>query len=349
MQTTRETTLVCAWGGGAPRPVVPKGISVHSVELDWHQIGRCFWRTTLPLPLSLHIPGGTLIPCLSAARVPYQFVLHVDNRSSAAHLSSEWVGAFAPITGAFFPRLYTTTTIPSSGKGHAPATVDVDMARVELRPDRMGMEVTVYDSSQRWLEVPYVFTISHSAVVHTRHGEDSLGASAQFETELPCISQYELSHELCGKMCSPTSVSMVLRSYGVDTDVEKVAHYAEVPESAARYGVWPANVWAAAQYGCRGYVLQFPDWQSAASLLERGVPIVASIRYQKGALTNAPAEETPYGHVVVLAGYTRDGQVVVYDPAARCAETVRRLYDWRQFCDAWFNHHGVGYIIMPPS
>jgi hypothetical protein len=61
------------------------------------------------------------------------------------------------------------------------------------------------------------------------------------------------------------------------------------------------------------------------------------------------------GHLVVVRGFTKAGDVVVNDPAARTRAGVRRTYDRGQFEDAWLQRYpsngrmrgsgGVGYVI----
>src|SRR5205809_425157 len=79
---------------------------------------------------------------------------------------------------------------------------------------------------------------------------------------------------LGARICSPTSVAMVLGYWGRATAPAALA--AEILHPALDiYGVWPAAVRAAAARGVAGYLLRFPDWGAVRWCLARGIPIVA--------------------------------------------------------------------------
>jgi hypothetical protein len=52
------------------------------------------------------------------------------------------------------------------------------------------------------------------------------------------------------------------------------------------------------------------------------------------------------GHIVVLRGFTRTGNPIINDPAARTDAGVRTIYNRAQFERAWIGHSGgVIYVI----
>jgi hypothetical protein len=72
---------------------------------------------------------------------------------------------------------------------------------------------------------------------------------------------------------------------------------------------------------------------------------VASISFGAGELDGAPISSTN-GHLLVIVGFTRSGDVVVNDPAAQRRSGVRRTYDRGQFEDAWLpTSGGVVYVL----
>jgi hypothetical protein len=79
--------------------------------------------------------------------------------------------------------------------------------------------------------------------------------------------------------------------------------------------------------------------RQAERFIARGVPLVASIAFGSGELDGAPISSTN-GHLLVIVGFTRSGDVVVNDPAARRNKGVRRTYDRGQFEDAWLPASG---------
>jgi hypothetical protein len=146
------------------------------------------------------------------------------------------------------------------------------------------------------------------------------------------------------RICSPTSVGMALSYLGCDvptmTLAEDIFH-----APTDRYGVWPAAVRAAAARGLPGYLLRFPDWEAVAWCLTRGLPVVASIRYAAGELTNAAIPHTT-GHLIVITGLEGDA-VLANDPAAPTPPEVPRRYARAELTRAWLERSGVGYVFLP--
>jgi len=162
---------------------------------------------------------------------------------------------------------------------------------------------------------------------------------------VPAFSQMDEDAAIRNRICSPASVAMVLAYYGAPIAVADLAREIFQPELDL-YGVWPAAVRAAGRRGVAGYLLRFPDWASAAWCLEQGMPIIASVRYGPGELTDAAIPETS-GHLLVLTGYAGD-DVLVNDPAAPRADAVPRRYRLEELRRVWLERTGVGYVLFAP-
>lgn len=157
--------------------------------------------------------------------------------------------------------------------------------------------------------------------------------------------------------CSPTSVAMVLGYYRTGpsakddawvTGTDKQVAYAARYTYDYRYqgtGNWPFNTAYASLYGLQTRVARFTDLRGVEAYLKHRIPVVVSIAFSGGALHGAPITSTA-GHLVVVRGFTRDGRVIVNDPAASSDSAVRHVYDRAQFERAWLGGSGgIGYVI----
>ena len=179
-------------------------------------------------------------------------------------------------------------------------------------------------------------------------GGDGASAAGRVRLVVPALSQMEEDAAIRHRVCSPTCVAMVLAYHGRPVAVADLAREMFQPELDI-YGVWPAAIRAASRRGVGGYLLRFPDWGSAAWCLGEGMPVIASVRYRSGELTDAAIAETT-GHLLVLTGYDGD-DVFVNDPAAPRAAEVSRRYRLDELRRVWLERSGIGYVLFdaPPS
>lgn len=168
-----------------------------------------------------------------------------------------------------------------------------------------------------------------------------------FSQSIPEISQM-LVPDIGPRICSPTCLTMLLQSYSRDVSPATLAKLAYVPQFDL-YGVWPANLYAASHYHTLGGVLFFDDWEKVKALLRKDIPLITSIRYGKGELSNCAIERKtskPEGHLILLKGFDNE-YVVVNDPAAPNNESVSRKYLLEEFLKVWIERSAVGYVILP--
>jgi Peptidase_C39 like family len=180
-------------------------------------------------------------------------------------------------------------------------------------------------------------------------GASSAAAGARLQTSdlaVPFRSQRSAVEELRGRICSPTSLSMVLAYHGVERAPEVVA--AEVfDDEHDVYGNWPRSIQTAYEAGVAGVLTRFSDWSEVGATLANGRPIIASIGVQSGQLTGAPYESTQ-GHLIVLRGIDEAGDVRVNDPAAGDAASGRRVYRRDELDVVWMQRGGTAYLLLPP-
>jgi Peptidase_C39 like family len=179
-------------------------------------------------------------------------------------------------------------------------------------------------------------------------------ALAEPTARIPALSQLEAEPAIARRICSPTSLAMLIgalraRKLTRSREAELAEWHSIVSEcrdaATGLYGVWPLAIGAAARRGFPGAVEVFSSWEEPLTVLARGLPFVASIRFRRDALPGAPLAETG-GHLVLVAGVDREC-VRVFDPAAPSAESVARDYPLGAFTAAWLRERGAAYILCP--
>jgi len=272
-------------------------------------------------------PAVHLLPAYAPlAPVPWPFRFELSARVAGAW--SPWV-ATVTLGHADFPPL------PAAAGA---LTADVDQLTAAHPPEAVRLRVRSRGP------VPDAWLASLSAAAAPRDFGAPPGAGTAIS--VPALSQVAEDPAIAMRICSPTSVAMVLRYWGRPATAAAVA--ADVFHADTdQYGVWPAAIRAAALRGVAGYLLRFPDWTAAAWCLGRGIPIIASIKFGIGELRDAPLDATT-GHLVVLTGYT-DGMVLVNDPAGATAAAVPRRYRRDELTRAWLARGGIGYVLFDPA
>ena len=220
--------------------------------------------------------------------------------------------------------------------------VDVFRARAPVQAARLRVRLHGADAPAV-LDSPWMLALSASGAPATPPGPAPTDVGARLS--VPVRSQMEADPEIARRICSPTCVAMVLDFWRRPVHLEALA--GEMFSAATDLsGVWPAAIVAAGRRGLAGYVLRFPDWAAAAWCLQRGLPIIASVRYAAGELTGAAVPQTS-GHLLTLTGWEGD-EVLVNDPGAPGAASVARRYRLDELTRAWLDRAGVGYVLFPP-
>jgi uncharacterized protein YvpB len=155
--------------------------------------------------------------------------------------------------------------------------------------------------------------------------------------------------------CSPTSVSMVLAYWSSvlrrpDLDIA-------VPEVAAGVydknwpgtGNWPFNTaFAGRLAGMRAYVTRLADLSELETLVAAGIPPIVSVSFD---LLHGRLEDQGSGHLVVCAGFTEQGDVVINDPwaALEKGEKVRQVIPRQNLAKAWQRSRQTVYLVYPET
>jgi hypothetical protein len=174
--------------------------------------------------------------------------------------------------------------------------------------------------------------------------------------------------------CSPTSTAMVVKYWGRGPSPADMAwvdpSYAD-PEvdHAARFtydkdydgtGNWPFNTAYAASFGLAAHVTRLHSLAELERYILAGIPVITSQSFLEEELDGAGYGTA--GHLMVVVGFTENGDVVANDPASSSNEAVRNVYKREQFENIWLRtkrHNanggissgpgGVAYVIAPPG
>lgn len=172
--------------------------------------------------------------------------------------------------------------------------------------------------------------------------------------------------------CSPTATEMVVEYWGrrpsdaqlswVPGDyVDRTVDYAARNTYDYSYegtGNWPFNTAYAAEFGLRGHITRLHSLDELEGYIARGIPVITSQSFRADELDNAGYGTS--GHIMVVVGFTKDGDVIVNDPAANSNANVRTVYRRDQFENVWLRTKryaddgsvasgtgGIAYIITP--
>ncbi len=147
--------------------------------------------------------------------------------------------------------------------------------------------------------------------------------------------QYALDPGIGGDICSPTSVSMVLKSFKINVDPLQFAKD-NYDVYWGMFGIWPKAVQNAAEYNLNGEVSRYRTWSQAYDTLAAGGRIVMSV---------GPPLYT--GHLMMLAGFDSQGNPLVHDPAKK--DGYGKLFNKTDLSESWFNKGGVAYTFFLDS
>src|SRR5690606_7562374 len=108
-------------------------------------------------------------------------------------------------------------------------------------------------------------------------------------------------------------------------------------------GNWPYNAAYAATYGLDTRVTRLRSLAEIERFVRAGIPVVVSL-----AFTEEEMPEAGYGtdgHLMVVRGFTEDGDPILNDPASDSNEAVRNVYTRENFERVWQqSSEGVVYL-----
>lgn len=153
--------------------------------------------------------------------------------------------------------------------------------------------------------------------------------------------------------CSPASLSMVLARWAEVLDEPEMN--LTVPQVASKVydhayggtGNWPFNTAFAGSFpGMRSYVTRLDDISEVEDWIADGIPVILSTRWD-WLKPGRPLDDD--GHLIVCLGLTKDGDVIVNDPAAHWerGDSVRCIYKRANVIHSWAKSHNTVYLVYP--
>ncbi len=336
------TTDLLVFGGTAP---VPPSCRRRPLPLPaWTAAAGSTATIELP-PLHPRAPANLILPSLSiltGCDYSFQFEARTGGRTG-------WT-ALSPVGPHGFPPRHDAEPDPD-------LTAEIDLYRVSPAAAAVWLRLRIHSRElDAVTRAPTLAAVSLSDSVGSpvlaparRVSASPPGATGEdvstrpVRLHVPSLSQMDAPEPIRHRICSPTAVAMVLAYWKRPAAPQDLATEVFDPRHDL-YGVWPAAIRAAARRGIHGYLLRFPSWEAAAWCLDRGLPVVASVRYAAGELRGAAMEATR-GHLLVLTGY--EGRTVLAnDPAAPSAASVPRRYALEDVTRVWLERAGVGYVLF---
>lgn len=173
---------------------------------------------------------------------------------------------------------------------------------------------------------------------------------AAWGRQLPVIERSQMAYPNGKVLCSPTTVSMLLNFWAqklrrpeLDRDVPEIVD-AIYDAQWQGTGNWPFNMAYAGSFpGMIAYVTRMSDVSELEDWLAGGIPVGLSVCYDR-LRGKGPG---PNGHLVVLVGFTPDGDPIINDPGT--SQHVRKIFPRKNLIYAWAYSHNATYLMYPEN
>jgi len=268
-------------------------------------------------------------------------VLEVQIRSHGDDYTSKWY-TFGKWT-LEEPSMRTSVKNQKDDHGN----VDTDTFEPVGRPKSIDIQIHLRNEGDGPRPKLKLFTVSFSNF--RDHLESPNFPSPAWGKTIEVPQRAQGNYPNGGVLCSPTSLSMVLWHYAnqlnrpeLNRDVPEVeSHVWDKSYDGA--GNWPFNAAYAGSFpGMRAYISRFKSIVDLETWIDAGYPVICSISLHiaEGEIANNGS-----GHLVVLVGFTKDGDPVFNDPARKAQ--VRYTYKRENFERAWLFSHRTVYLVYP--
>ncbi|MDR2996508.1 MAG: C39 family peptidase [Microbacterium sp.] len=260
------------------------------------------------------------------------------------------------------------TSVDGQGDEHANIWTDTFSARTGQEPEAFQTRVRLLrpEGSRARPSLEAVTTLTNEYLKGADAATSAFTLGRQVELDVPPYAQNIHSGEYPefgggGEVwCSPTSTAMVQYFWGKRVPASELATIEGVPQDpqvayAAIHawdytyegaGNWPFNAAYAHRFGLDSFVTRLRSLAEAERFIARGIPVIVSLSWSLDEMPEAGYETD--GHLMVLIGFTADGDPILNDPASNSNANVRSVYTRENFEKVWQNStNGIAYIYTP--
>ncbi|MGC3958199.1 MAG: C39 family peptidase [Verrucomicrobiota bacterium] len=229
----------------------------------------------------------------------------------------------------------------------ADGDVDTDTFQLREPTGRVQVRLTLGSTSDK---TPKLKFFSLSVLDSKWKSESREPNRAAWGKLLDVTERSQMAYPNGEVLCSATTTSMLLSYWsqklnrpGLDCDVPEVIK--GVYDSAwGGTGNWVFNTAFAGSFRwMRAYTTRLSNVTELEGFIARGIPVGLSVCYNR--LRGKGRE--PSGHLVVLVGFTKDGDAIINDPGT--SKNVRKVFPRANLIDAWAYSKNAVYLVYPTS
>lgn len=344
-----STTYTDPFPGGTTRsydvgtwtsPVVEVGYPVEQAISSWNAI----------------TPTGTWVETLFRGRYP-------DGTWSKWYVLGRWTSGMDHAAGDIH-----RTSLNGQGDTDGTVLTDTYASRKKRKPVAFQTQVRLLrpDGATTSPRLDAVTTMTSAAYPDHHKTTSVFTLGGPVELAVPPYAQNTHSGEYPefgggGEVwCSPTSSAMVMAYFGASPSPAELAGIPfadpQVDHAALNTwdfaydgaGNWPFNAAYAHTYGLDAFITRLRSLAEVERFVAAGIPVIVSLSWKLGDLPEAGYETN--GHLLVIVGFTADGDPVLNDPAANSNDNVRSIYTRENFEKVWQESTGgVSYVFHPPG
>lgn len=229
--------------------------------------------------------------------------------------------------------------------------VEEDELKLQSGTKSFRYRITLYTADSTVSPALHLFGICYADMKHRIPVVDTLLPDTAnppawaIDLPVPFRSQLVEDKSISWRACHPTSLSMVLEYYGTKLPTAEVASCVWDSWSEI-YGNWSYNAAFAGSLGYRSWIIRCNSFDPIKREIATGHPVILSIAFKRGVLSNAPIRSTA-GHIIVCRGFTPEGDPICNDPAAKTEEKGHVVYKLKELERAWLAQKAAAVIVHP--